>query len=137
MGTGLFFLHLESLAFLLEPGGIIALPRDAPAPVEFENPARHIVQEIAIVGDGHDGARVFREKALEPGHRLGVEMIRRLIEKEHVGFREQEPAKRNPAALTARERTHVRIARRAAQRIHGHLEGALHLPAVHGIDLIL
>ncbi|MDP9188115.1 MAG: ATP-binding cassette domain-containing protein [Actinomycetota bacterium] len=39
--------------------------------------------------------------ALEPGHRLGVEVIGRLVEQEQVGGAEQQPAEGDPAALAA------------------------------------
>ena len=55
---GLFFAR-EPLALLIEPGRIVALPGNALAAIELENPAGDIVEEVAIVGDGHDGAGVF------------------------------------------------------------------------------
>src|SRR5213083_30759 len=82
----------EPLLLLLEPGRVIALPRDAAAAVELEDPAGHVVEEVAIVGDRHDRARIFLEEALQPRHRLGIQVVGRLVEQQHVGLGEQQPA---------------------------------------------
>jgi hypothetical protein len=44
------------------------------------------------VGDRDDGAVVRREVLLEPEHRLGVEVVGRLVEEEQVGLLEQQLA---------------------------------------------
>src|SRR6266481_7292087 len=62
-GAVLLLLLRQPLLLLLEPRGVVALPGDAGAAVELEDPARHVVEEVAIVGDGDDGARVLLEKA--------------------------------------------------------------------------
>ena len=96
-------LALEPLLLLLEPGRVVALPRDAGAAVELEDPAGDVVEEVAVVGDGDDRARVLVQVVLEPGHALGVEVVGRLVEQQQVGALEQHPAERHAAALAARE----------------------------------
>src|SRR5207245_9080149 len=59
-GVGLLLL-LEPLLLLLQPGGVVSLPRDAVAAVELEDPLRDVVEEVAGVRDGYDGARVLVE----------------------------------------------------------------------------
>ena len=54
------------------------------ATVELEDPAGDIVEEVAVVGDGDDGAVVIVQEALEPGDRFGVEMVGWLVEQQHV-----------------------------------------------------
>src|SRR5439155_21370124 len=71
---GLFLLP-QALALLLEPGRIVALPRDSVAAIELEDPARHVVEEIAIVGDRDARAGVFLQEALEPRHPPGGELV--------------------------------------------------------------
>src|SRR4029079_11446388 len=44
----------EALLLLLEPAGVVALVRQAVPPVELEDPAGDVVQEVAIVGHGDD-----------------------------------------------------------------------------------
>ena len=51
----LFLQH--ALLLLLQPGGIIALVGNAAAAIELEDPARHIVEEVAVMGHDQDRAR--------------------------------------------------------------------------------
>jgi hypothetical protein len=71
--------------FLLQPAGVVALVRNAGAPVEFQNPLGGVVQEVTVVGDGHHGARKALQEQLEPVHRFGVQVVGRFIEQQHVG----------------------------------------------------
>ena len=80
----LAFLELQALLLLVEPRRVVPFPGNTRAAVELENPAGHIVEEIAIVRHGDDGARVVLEKALEPGDRFGVEVVGRLIEEQQI-----------------------------------------------------
>ena len=52
------------------------------------------------MGDRQDGAGVAREVLLEPQHRLGVQMVGRLVEQQQVGCGQQQPAQRHPTAFT-------------------------------------
>src|SRR5208282_2958583 len=67
-GGFLLLLEREALLLLLEPGGVIALERDAASAVELEDPAGGIVEEVAVMGDRDHGAVILGEKALEPGN---------------------------------------------------------------------
>jgi hypothetical protein len=134
--VGLLLL-IEPGPLLLEPARVVALERVAPAPVELEDPTGHVVEEVAVVGDGHDRPRVVAQEALQPGHRLGVEVVGGLVEQQQVGPRQQQPAQRHPAALAAREGGDVGVARRDAQRVHGDLDGAGQVPGAGGLDLRL
>ena len=89
------------------------------------------------MGDGHDGARVALQEALEPRHRLGVEVVGRLVEQQQIRLLEQHPAERDAALLAARQLGHVRVARRQAQRVHGDVEVPVEIPAVGRLDLLL
>src|SRR5690606_341337 len=60
-GLLLALLLLQPLALLLEPAGVVALIGDAAAAIELQDPAGDIVEEVAVVGDGHDGAFVLLE----------------------------------------------------------------------------
>jgi len=89
------------------------------------------------VGHGDHRARVFLEMAFEPRHRLGVEMVGRLVEQQQVGRLQQQATQCDTAPLTARKRVDLRVARRAAQRVHRDVELALEFPALDGVDVIL
>ena len=70
----------EPRLLLLEPAGVVALVRDALAAVELEDPAGHVVEEVAVVGDGDDGARGTRPggaRARRPTRRRGGSWARR------------------------------------------------------------
>ena len=130
-------LLLEALALLLEPRGVVALPRDARAAIELEDPARDVVEEVAIVRDGDDRARELVQEVLEPRDALGVEVVRGLVEQQQVGPLEQHLAQRDAAPLAARELGDVGVGRRQAQRVHGDLERAVEIPGVRGLDGVL
>ena len=134
--VGLLLL-LEAGPLLLQPAGVVALERVAAAAVELEDPARHVVEEVAVVGDGDDRAVVVAQEALEPRHRLGVEVVGGLVEQQQVGAGQQQPAQRHPAALAARERGDLGVAGREPQGVHGDLDGALQVPGAGGLDLRL
>ena len=86
----------EPLVLLLEPARVVALPRNAVAAVELEDPARDVVEEVAVVGDRDDGAVVLVQVALEPRDRLGVEVVGGLVEQQQVGLREQQAGTARP-----------------------------------------
>src|SRR5690606_10627134 len=133
----LLLLDRETLLLLLEPGAVVALPRNAVAAVELEDPARGVVEEVAVVRDGDDRAWILGQEALEPRDGFGVEMVRRLVEQQHVWPRQEQPAERHAAPLAARQMLHDRVPRRQPQRIRRDLELPLDLPAVDGVDLVL
>ena len=130
-------LLLQPLLLLHEPGRIIALVGNAAAAVEFENPAGDVVEEVAVVGDDQDRARIVAQMAFEPRHRLGVEMVGRLVEQKKFGLFQQQPAQRDAAALAAGELRHLRVVRRAAQRVHRLVDLGIEIPQPLGLDLVL
>ena len=107
------------------------------AAIELEDPAGDVVEEVAIVRDGDDGARVLLQEPLEPGDRLGVEMVGRLVEQEQIRRLQQQPAERDTTALAAGQRRDVGVARRQPQRVHRELEARIEIPRVGRFDPIL
>ena len=79
-------LTLEHGFLLLEPLFVVALVRIADAMVELEDPVRHIAEEVTVVRDDDERARELLEIRLETERRLGVEMVRRLVQKKDVGI---------------------------------------------------
>src|SRR3546814_2984908 len=45
---------------------VVALPRDAAAAVEFQDPFGGVVEEVAVMGDRHHGAGVAGEELFQP-----------------------------------------------------------------------
>ena len=77
------------------------------------------------MGDGDDRARVLLEVALEPGHRLGVEVVGRLVEQQQVGLlraaagRARRGGARRPRASRRRRRPAGSAARPSRSRACG------------------
>ena len=136
-GRCLLLLLGESGTLLVEPTRVVALERESAATVEFENPLGHVVEEVAVVGDGHHGAGVVLQEALEPVHALGVEVVGGLVEQQQVGAGEQQSAEGHPAPLATGQGGHVGVVGRAAERVHGDLDVALEVPGVGDGDLVL
>ena len=128
---------LEPLLLLHQPGRIVALVGNALAAVELENPARDVVEEVAVMGDDQDRAGIVAQMAFEPGHRLGVEMVGRFVQQQQFRLVEQQLAQRDAAALAAGELRHVGIVGRAAQRVHRLVDLAVEIPQALGLDLVL
>ena len=127
----------QSSLLLLEPRRIVALPWDARPAVQLQDPAGHVVEEIAVMGDGHDGPRVVLEGAFQPGHRLGVEVVGRFVEEQEVRLRQQETAQRHPAAFPAGQCRDLGIGGREPEGVHGDVERPFEVPGAGGVDLVL
>jgi hypothetical protein len=104
---------------------------------ELEDPLGGVVEEVAVVGDRDDGAGEALQELLEPVDRLGVEVVGRLVEEQHVGLGEQHAAERDAALLAARELADDRVPGREAQRVGGDLELQVGVLAAGGGDLRL
>ena len=89
------------------------------------------------MGDDQDGARIIAQMAFEPRHRLGVEVVGRLVEQQQLGLFEQQPAQRDAAPLAAGELRHLGLVRRAAQRVHRQIDLGIEIPQPLGLDLVL
>jgi hypothetical protein len=66
-GGFLFLLVGKALLLLLQPGRVIALPGNAPATVQFEDPAGDIVQEVAVVRHADNRSRIVPQMTFKPG----------------------------------------------------------------------
>ena len=122
---------------MFQPGGVVALVGDARAAIEFQNPAGDIVEEVAVVGDGDDGAFVTLQMFFEPLHGFGVEVVGGFVEDEDVGFFKQQAAEGDAALFAAGERAGFSVGGRAAEGIHGHVELAIEFPGVDGVEFFL
>ncbi len=71
------------------------------AAIELQNPARDVIKEVAVMGDGHHGAAIVMQEPLQPGDTFRVQMVGRLVEQQHIGLREQQTAKGDAPPLPA------------------------------------
>jgi hypothetical protein len=63
----------------------------------------HVVQEVALVTDHYEASSIGFEKRFEPERSFEIEVVRRLIEQEEIGLREEQSGKGDAHAPTARE----------------------------------
>ncbi len=127
----------HALGLLFQVGRVVALVGDAPATVELEDPAGHVVQEVSVVGDHQHRTGIFAKMLFQPSDRFCVEVVRRFVEEQQVGLRQQQLAERHPALLATGKIVDGGISRRAAQCIHRHLDLAVQVPEVLRVDDVL
>ncbi len=89
------------------------------------------------MGDGDDRAGVTLQVLFQPGDRLGVEVVGRLVEQQDIGLLQQEAHQGHAPPLAAGEHRDRRVARRAAQRVHRQFQAAVEVPGVHVIEFVL
>ena len=104
------------------------------AAVQLENPLGSVVQEIAVVGDGHHGARKALQELLKPVHRFGVQVVGGFVEQQHVGFGQQQAAQRHAAFFTAGKHADLGVPGWQAQSISSDLELMLGVRAAGSDD---
>ena len=131
----LFLLH--ALRLLLEPRGVVALPGNAFASVEFENPACHVVEEVAVVRHGDDRAFVLCQVLFEPVNAFGIQMVGRLVEQQHVGLLQEQAAESYATAFATAQLANRLVGRRTAKGIHSPFQLAVEVPGVGAVDDVL
>jgi hypothetical protein len=119
VGVDLLVLRFQTGFFLFQPAGIVALPGDAVAAVEFQNPLGGVVEEVAVVGDGDHGAGEAHQELFQPFHRFGVEVVGGLVQQQHVRLLQQQLAQRDAALLAAGELADDGVPGRQAQGVGG------------------
>jgi hypothetical protein len=127
----------QALLLGLQPGGVVALVRDALAAVELEDPARDVVQEVPVVGHGHDGAAVVGQVLLEPRDESASRWFVGSSRSRRSGWesssRQSATRRRSPPERFV----HGGVRRRAAQGVHRVLELGVEVPGVGRVDLRL
>jgi hypothetical protein len=89
------------------------------------------------VGNRNDGAGVFLQVVLEPGHALGVEVVGGLVQQKEIGTLKQDLAQGHAATLATGQLGHVGVARRQAQGVHRDFECAVEIPTFGCLDGVL
>ena len=133
----LLLFQRQPTLLLLQPGRVVPLVRNAAAAVEFQNPTRHVVEEVPVVRHRDDRPLEVPQEMLQPIHRFRVEMVGRLIEQQHVRILQQQLAERHPPLFTPGEMLHQRIGRRQTHRIGREFHRAVQLPQIPRVDLVL
>ena len=89
----LILLCLESDIFL-----VISLVLGQAGPVQFKNPCRHIVQEIAVMGDKQNCFFGIFEKVLQPFNTINIQVVGWFVQKQEVSPAKQGLGKMDTAA---------------------------------------
>ena len=108
--------HLGRL--LLRPvgqvGGVVALVAPGLTPFHRHDPPGHPVEQVAVVGDEHQGAGIAVEVALQPLHPIGIEMVGGFVQQQHIGFGHQGRRQGHPASVATGELRHPPAEHRGA-----------------------
>ena len=99
--AGLLFFHSHTRGFLLEPRRVISFPGNSFTAIKFQNPTSHIVEEVAVVGNGDYSSGILLKVMLKPFHRFGIEVVGGLIEQQNVGLAKQQTAQSHTATFTS------------------------------------
>ncbi len=131
-------LRMRALLLVWRAAGVCRIHSSSPlSALELEDPADHVIEEVAVVGDHQHRAGIFLEMIFEPFHALGVEMVGRFVEQQDAGLLHQQPRQRHAALFAAGQVLDAPVRRRAAQRFHRDLELVVERPAVDRVDLLL
>ncbi|MNQ01434.1 hypothetical protein D3C85_140940 [compost metagenome] len=104
------------------------------AAVQLQNPLCRVVEEVAVVGDGHHGAGEAQQELFQPVDRFRIQMVGRLVEQQHVGFRQQQLAQCHAALFTTGQHADGGVPWRQAQRVGGHFQLQIQIAAVGSRD---
>jgi hypothetical protein len=69
--------------------------------VEFQNPSRHVIEEVSIVGYSDDRAGILLDVALKPRDRFRVEMVRGFVEQQDVRLLQQQATQGDAPLFTS------------------------------------
>jgi len=127
-------LAAQPLVALLALGDVVAVIAAVdlhPAEGHLPDGRDHAIHEVAVVADGQHRAVEGLEEALQPFHRVDVQMVGRLVQDEQVGRFQQQAAQQGAGALPAGEsgQRALVLVRAEAQASQHHLNAALILKA--------
>ena len=132
----LLLLH-HSRSLLLQPRRVVAMPRNTLTTVQLQNPFAHIIQEVAVVSHGDNRTLILLQVLLQPVDALRIQMVRRLIQQQHIRLLQQQTAQSHTAALATREMRNRQVALRATQRSHRAVQLRVHVPCVRRVNDVL
>ena len=87
------------------------------------------------MGNGDDRTFVLPQVRLKPLDALCVEVVGRLVKKQHVRLAEQQSAKCHTAALATGKGGYLGVRRRTIQSVHRPFELGVDLPSAEMFDL--
>ena len=100
----LLFLGRQRSFLPLQERLVVTGPVEQTPTLNFQNSSRQILQESTIVRDKQNGTGPLGQETLQPGNRLDVEVIRRLIQQQEIRVRDQRPGQQHATFHSGRER---------------------------------
>ena len=82
-------------------------------------------------------ALVLLQMLLQPVNRLGIQVVCRLVQEQHIGLLQQQPTKCHTTALSATEFCDFLVVRWTAQCVHGDAQFRVELPCIQCVDFVL
>jgi hypothetical protein len=92
----------QPLFLFAKEGRVVASPRREPSAIELYDPGRDVLEKSAVVGDEQECTSVVGQEGFEPGHRLDVEMVGRLVKQEQVRLADKRPRQQHATPPAAR-----------------------------------
>jgi len=89
------------------------------------------------VGHGDDRAGVALQVVLQPGHRLGIQVVGGLVQQQDVRLLQEQAAQCHAALLATGQGGGFRLGGWAAQGIHGHLQPRVEIPGIRCVQFFL
>ncbi len=109
-----------------EVTGVTTLVTMGVAAFQLDDRGADGVEHVAVVGDQHQPALVGGKPFLQPGDRVEVEMVGRLVEQQQIGAHRQRPGERRPFQLATGEAGDRRVQQGPHAQTVGH---SVSLPA--------
>ena len=102
------------LAF--EERRVVARPIEEPAAIDFEDPRGQLAEEHAVVRDEHQRGVPAVQKVFQPGDGVHVQMVRRFIQQQQVGRRDERPRQQHTPLHAGRQDVDLGVAIQAHAR---------------------
>ena len=80
--------------------------------IEIRDVRAHLVQEMPVVADDHHGGVVVVERAFQPADRMDVQVVRGLVQQQHVRLREQRLREQHAQLQSRRHLAHRSVVAR-------------------------
>ena len=113
--------HLEPLRLHFQVFGIVRLIKIQFPKRQLADPVHHVFQKIAVVRDHRDRAGKFLQPRLQPRDHLRVQMVRRLVQNQHVRRMRKHRRERHALSLTAGQHADLLIKIRNSQPVQNRL----------------
>ena len=119
-----------------QEAGVVALPVDQVAAIQFEDAGGQGLEEGAVVGDEQHGARIAAQGVFQPGDGADVQVVGGFVEQQQIRLGHQRLGQQHappPAAGQFGEG----LFRRQLQPAQGAFHQLLQAPAIAGLQLLL